>query len=469
MQIKNVTTGQIIISDLPGAQGGSGLSISADQTVTIFDEDAERSTQLQSLISAGSIQIIGADEPATGTSVGGTPAADVTADLQANAAAAAAAQADIDLIADSGVLKSPRLMSADPNVGVSVFPFTPAIGAAGRIKKTYVAEIPGFEFEFESFEGMGPRLQGSLATGRMLGGLPYTTTRYTKAQRAAIPALVANGLVNIGRATVGTNPQIVGANYLPDFDVNGSVTKSALQKAHDDMEANGNAILIEIRGGYFGDFAGLLPHLSVTKNFRIMGAFGNGATSTFSQNTSLFTIFGNTGLPAIRVTKLTPGVVTLFLSNLRVQGFDAPAIELVGNVALRANNCMFDTTNDVSEDPFPTIRMQTTGGTISILTDCHMHNSTGGGDCVTYEGAGGTNWIRFDRGSHRLDSGGSFLNVIDGFASFQLNGAVIDLFSPGFVVKNTLGSPISVGVAQSISGPVSDFDANVTVNHAGEL
>jgi hypothetical protein len=83
MQIKNTTTGLLIISDIPGAQGGSGLNVPAGETVAIFDEDAERSQQLESFIASGAILVVGAAEPATDTSVGQTPAADVTEAVEA--------------------------------------------------------------------------------------------------------------------------------------------------------------------------------------------------------------------------------------------------------------------------------------------------------------------------------------------------------------------------------------------------
>lgn len=489
MQVQNTTTGPIIISDIPGPQAGSGLTLQPGVVETIFDEDAEKSVELNSFIAAGSVVIVGANEPSTGSDVGGTPSADVTADLAANAAAAAAAsaaaavadgkavaaQADADFatneiaaVAVGGVIKSPRQSNGDPTAGGILPPFANSVGTAGRLKKNYITEIQGFEFEFESYEGMSPRLLGAMATGRSYGGLPYTLTRFNKAARQAMPALVSANLVNIFRATVGSTLPQTGANYIPEVDGVGNVLKSSLQVAHDDMEANGTAVLIEARG-YFGPLAANVPTLDMTKNFRVVGAIGNNATSLFSAPGALITINGSSGYPAIRITKLTPGVVTLMLCNVRVLGVDAPAIELVGNVALRASNCFFDTVNSLTALPFPTIKMTTTGGAISILTDCGIHNSTPLGDLIRYEGSGGTNWISLHRGSNRNDGSGNLLNVVDGFSNFQMKNCNSEIFGSGMVVKNTPGTPITIQSSYSSAGPTKIFDTNVAVDTVEQI
>lgn len=66
MRIKNNTTGHIIIADLPGYQLGAGLSVPADVEVLIFNEDAEKSIQLRSFLTAGTILNLGPEEPSTG-------------------------------------------------------------------------------------------------------------------------------------------------------------------------------------------------------------------------------------------------------------------------------------------------------------------------------------------------------------------------------------------------------------------
>jgi hypothetical protein len=66
MKIQNTTTGVIIIADLPGPQGGSGLSIPPGIILTIYNEDAEKSVQLGSLLSAGALVNLGPDEPSSG-------------------------------------------------------------------------------------------------------------------------------------------------------------------------------------------------------------------------------------------------------------------------------------------------------------------------------------------------------------------------------------------------------------------
>lgn len=63
MIIQNVTTGLIQISDLPGAQQGASFSLGAGLTAIIFDEDAEKSAQLQSFLDGGQIVKVGDAEP----------------------------------------------------------------------------------------------------------------------------------------------------------------------------------------------------------------------------------------------------------------------------------------------------------------------------------------------------------------------------------------------------------------------
>ncbi|HWZ29183.1 MAG TPA: hypothetical protein VNX15_11500, partial [Gemmatimonadales bacterium] len=84
MQIQNMTTGPIFISDMPGAQSGSPLVLPPGAVTTVFDADAAKSTQLNSFLLAGVVTNVGNNEPSTGTPVGTTPAADVTAELAAN-------------------------------------------------------------------------------------------------------------------------------------------------------------------------------------------------------------------------------------------------------------------------------------------------------------------------------------------------------------------------------------------------
>lgn len=67
MRIKNVTPGNILIGDLPNDQGSHGISLPATQEVLIFNEDAERSTQLGSFLTSGAILNLGSEEPSTGT------------------------------------------------------------------------------------------------------------------------------------------------------------------------------------------------------------------------------------------------------------------------------------------------------------------------------------------------------------------------------------------------------------------
>lgn len=66
MRIKNVTTGNIIISDLPNKQGSRGVPIPANVEVLIFNEDAERSQELGSFLTSGLILNLGPEEPNTG-------------------------------------------------------------------------------------------------------------------------------------------------------------------------------------------------------------------------------------------------------------------------------------------------------------------------------------------------------------------------------------------------------------------
>lgn len=67
MHIKNVTTGTIILGDLPNVQGGSGLIMPAGSDIYIFNEDAEKSVQLGTFLTSGGISNLGPDEPSTGS------------------------------------------------------------------------------------------------------------------------------------------------------------------------------------------------------------------------------------------------------------------------------------------------------------------------------------------------------------------------------------------------------------------
>jgi len=66
MRIKNVTTGNIIISDLPNKQGSRGVPIPANVEILIFNEDAERSSELGSFLGSGALVNLGPEEPNTG-------------------------------------------------------------------------------------------------------------------------------------------------------------------------------------------------------------------------------------------------------------------------------------------------------------------------------------------------------------------------------------------------------------------
>lgn len=67
MHIKNVTTGTIILGDIPNVQGGSGLIMPAGSDIYIFNEDAEKSVQLGTFLISGGISNLGPDEPSTGS------------------------------------------------------------------------------------------------------------------------------------------------------------------------------------------------------------------------------------------------------------------------------------------------------------------------------------------------------------------------------------------------------------------
>lgn len=66
MKIKNISNSIITIQDLPGAQGGAGLILPPGAEALIYDEDAEKSTQLASLMTAGLISKMSAAEPSDG-------------------------------------------------------------------------------------------------------------------------------------------------------------------------------------------------------------------------------------------------------------------------------------------------------------------------------------------------------------------------------------------------------------------
>src|SRR3972149_3563712 len=64
MKIKNVSSGVVMVSDLPGIQGGQGLTLQAGAEHLLHDEEAEKSGQLASLMQAAgssSHQMVAAD------------------------------------------------------------------------------------------------------------------------------------------------------------------------------------------------------------------------------------------------------------------------------------------------------------------------------------------------------------------------------------------------------------------------
>lgn len=95
MKIHNATTGVIIIADIPGPQG-NGLTLQAGADILIFDEDAEKSSQLGSLMTAGAITKLSDEEPADGGPNADADAAGAAADATQALADAATAQAAAD-------------------------------------------------------------------------------------------------------------------------------------------------------------------------------------------------------------------------------------------------------------------------------------------------------------------------------------------------------------------------------------
>jgi len=85
MKIKNVSNSIVSLGDIPGVNGLKGLTLQPGAEATIFDEDAERSSELGSLITAAVISKLSTEEPNDSS-----PAAD-PADAAAAAALAAAA------------------------------------------------------------------------------------------------------------------------------------------------------------------------------------------------------------------------------------------------------------------------------------------------------------------------------------------------------------------------------------------
>lgn len=67
MQITNTSSGIVTIGDMPGGQSGQGLTIQPGAVVTVYDQDADKSVQLGSLIDAGLLTITGAAEPSAGS------------------------------------------------------------------------------------------------------------------------------------------------------------------------------------------------------------------------------------------------------------------------------------------------------------------------------------------------------------------------------------------------------------------
>ncbi len=85
MKIKNVSNSIVTISDLPGGETGQGLTLQPGAEILIFDEDAEKSSQLAGLMTASIISKLSGEEPQDSS-----PAADPADAAAAQALAAAA-------------------------------------------------------------------------------------------------------------------------------------------------------------------------------------------------------------------------------------------------------------------------------------------------------------------------------------------------------------------------------------------
>ena len=133
MKIKNVSSGVVMVSDLPGIQGGQGLTLQAGAEHLLHDEEAEKSGQLASLMQAGVISKLSDEEP---NDAGAAADKDLTAlaETYAGRSSHQMVAADLTLGAAAGSSAEPKYLA--PIMG-NLF------GAALTATKNYLAGIIG--------------------------------------------------------------------------------------------------------------------------------------------------------------------------------------------------------------------------------------------------------------------------------------------------------------------------------------
>ncbi len=189
MKIKNVSNGTVVISDLPGAQTGQGMTLHANAEKILFNEDAEKSTQLRTMIDAGIISVLSqGEEPTDGSSV-----ADV--DAAASAAAAAAAQADATQALADAATADGKAVTADGKAVTADGKAVTADGKAVAAQSTADDALPTANLlAFDSSAGSGGAASEAMTvTGILSSDTILSVTQKTKG---------ANGLAMISYSTL---------------------------------------------------------------------------------------------------------------------------------------------------------------------------------------------------------------------------------------------------------------------------
>jgi len=191
MQITNSSSAIVTISDMPGGQSGQGLTIQPGASITVYDQDADRSAQLASLLTSGALTKSGSLEPSSG-SASGDQSAVIVGSGAAQVTVTGAAGAGKALVASSATAAAWVTAAGPAGATGPAGPTGPA-GAAGAAGADGALSV----HVFTSAAGAG----GAATEAMVLTGLLATDTILAVSQSAH----GANGLALLGFNTLANN------------------------------------------------------------------------------------------------------------------------------------------------------------------------------------------------------------------------------------------------------------------------